>query len=917
MALTAARRDADPAGLLEFATLFEAAADSAALMPLLLQSATSTIIDNSDALFSGPAPLLWGAVIVGLVVFVAVFRWLIQAMVATPMAEQAQQQDGGAVSAPLFQPAGKDAKIQFEDDAPRANESKRARKRREREEKRLRKQREKIAAKEKKKKLFESAMADQGMLEDEEKPAQKLSDASSVERAMFGDTSENTKRENSDSDLDAAPTATAQKPAKKAGLFAKRADKETKDEASPEALDEPANPLTNTSKKTRAEKNLSSGGPFSRLFSKKETQHLERAAFSAATPRTDDAPGHADPDDEPRAEPQDEATVEILYDRETDQSPTPLTPEAAPPSDVTEPEAQVTIESAAALTPPTERDEPTPAQTPSPEPIDEPTPEPVSAPTRLESENAEARAQRILKQESGSRLRAHPLANVERPQVSTPPSESTPASDDLPPPLAPPPETELDRVKAKQTEPPHGFFPSTPPANDQYFEQHLKAMAESQQALLAQANTMKAEAETLRHQLNTDVEHRLQAFTKEVYAHLERERHELLTSEIAPQLSEDQIQALAQVLSDEVGEMRAVFDGAVNRIEERVVTMSDNPARMAGLSAQIAALSRLLGDRGARAPHAEVSAAQLLEKSLAEHQYRTPAALDNGQEVDCLVSLSDGTGGAGHLDIVVDFSFPLDSYSEYLRESTTPEAHDAALARFVEYAQGYIAQLTQTCILDGQTTPSVVMYIPSEDLYAALHSTFPQITEFALQSNVWIASPTTLAALLHTLRAGVAALPVRTSHSTGADRAMGAQITSMNNRIENLENMLQKLVSAPPTPPSPQQATPSQPMTAPQPQLHAPSLPQTRRSYQAAPHRPAATPRAPVPTPQDERSSTQTSSDEDFKKLEQEALRLAGQKRKIEQPSSAEPISPTSGTDNEEKDEDGNPLFKRPPFPLS
>ena len=45
------------------------------------------------------------------------------------------------------------------------------------------------------------------------------------------------------------------------------------------------------------------------------------------------------------------------------------------------------------------------------------------------------------------------------------------------------------------------------------------------------------------------------------------------------------------------------------------------------------------------------------------------------------------------------------------------------------------------------------MFLPSEAVYAELHTNFPNVVEESYRRRVWIVSPTTLMALLNTVRA--------------------------------------------------------------------------------------------------------------------------------------------------------------------
>ncbi|MFT7595074.1 MAG: DNA recombination protein RmuC [Paracoccaceae bacterium] len=56
-------------------------------------------------------------------------------------------------------------------------------------------------------------------------------------------------------------------------------------------------------------------------------------------------------------------------------------------------------------------------------------------------------------------------------------------------------------------------------------------------------------------------------------------------------------------------------------------------------------------------------------------------------------------------------------------------------------------------ILDGETADGALMFLPSEAVYAELHSNFPELVREGFAARVWIVSPTTCMATLNTMRA--------------------------------------------------------------------------------------------------------------------------------------------------------------------
>jgi DNA recombination protein RmuC len=64
-----------------------------------------------------------------------------------------------------------------------------------------------------------------------------------------------------------------------------------------------------------------------------------------------------------------------------------------------------------------------------------------------------------------------------------------------------------------------------------------------------------------------------------------------------------------------------------------------------------------------------------------------------------------------------------------------------------------VKDISEKYIINGVTAESALMFLPSEAVYAELHSNFSDVVAKSYRAKVWIVSPTTLMATLNTIRA--------------------------------------------------------------------------------------------------------------------------------------------------------------------
>ena len=102
--------------------------------------------------------------------------------------------------------------------------------------------------------------------------------------------------------------------------------------------------------------------------------------------------------------------------------------------------------------------------------------------------------------------------------------------------------------------------------------------------------------------------------------------------------------------------------------------------------------------------------------------------------------------------IGIDSKFPLESY-QALRNAQTDREKVEAERFFRASVLKHIKDISEKYIIPGETAESALMFLPSESIYAELHSNFTDVVEVSYRSKVWIVSPTTLMATLNTVRA--------------------------------------------------------------------------------------------------------------------------------------------------------------------
>jgi DNA recombination protein RmuC len=186
---------------------------------------------------------------------------------------------------------------------------------------------------------------------------------------------------------------------------------------------------------------------------------------------------------------------------------------------------------------------------------------------------------------------------------------------------------------------------------------------------------------------------------------------------------------------------------SVSELKERLVAIDAAQKNITELSAQVVGLQDILANKQARGGFGEAQLQTLVADVLPPTVYALQATLSNGTRADCVIRLPKPPG-----DIVVDSKFPLESYRA-MGEAKDDLARKEAARRFGADIMAHVRAISEKYILPGETADCALMFLPSEAVYAELHAHFPDIVEKAHRARVYTVSPTTLWAMLHTIRA--------------------------------------------------------------------------------------------------------------------------------------------------------------------
>lgn len=210
---------------------------------------------------------------------------------------------------------------------------------------------------------------------------------------------------------------------------------------------------------------------------------------------------------------------------------------------------------------------------------------------------------------------------------------------------------------------------------------------------------------------------------------------------------EERLEMSSKRLGDGLNQHTEKTGEAMKQVHERLAVIDNAQAKLTDLSNQVVGLQDILSNKQARGAFGEVQLNNLVTDALPKDAYDFQETLSNGKRPDCILKLPNPPGS-----IVIDSKFPLESYRQ-LQAAGDEAAIKNARAKFSADVKKHIVAISEKYIIPGETAESALMFLPSEAVYAELHANFSNVVEESQRRRVYIVSPSTMMAMLNTVRA--------------------------------------------------------------------------------------------------------------------------------------------------------------------
>lgn len=196
-------------------------------------------------------------------------------------------------------------------------------------------------------------------------------------------------------------------------------------------------------------------------------------------------------------------------------------------------------------------------------------------------------------------------------------------------------------------------------------------------------------------------------------------------------------------LNDGFAKTNTIFTDVIKRL----ALIDKAQQEINDLSSNVVSLQDILKNKQARGHFGEVQLNQLVKNCLPERHFSFQHTFKNGKRADCVLFLPEPTG-----TIAIDAKFPLDNYRRSCLDAD-PNLRNKAKSQFKQDIKTHIKHVAEKYIVPEETCQACVLFIPAESIFSEIHAHHSDLIDFAYQRKVWLVSPTTMMAILHTTQA--------------------------------------------------------------------------------------------------------------------------------------------------------------------
>lgn len=234
------------------------------------------------------------------------------------------------------------------------------------------------------------------------------------------------------------------------------------------------------------------------------------------------------------------------------------------------------------------------------------------------------------------------------------------------------------------------------------------------------------------------------------------------------------------------------LDESFSTVRDHLESVQNGLVEMRVLAGDVGDLKQILANVKRRGIFGEVQCGAILDDILTTDQYSKDVHPKPGSEVQVEFAVRlPGNNNDRHSQVwlPIDAKFPLEDYQNLVNASNNADkaAEQASTKAFIRTVRTQAKNISEKYIAPPHTTDFAIMFLATEGLYAEVLRQPGEVEKLQQDHRIVVAGPTTLAAILLSLRLGFQTLAIQ-AHSSKVRDTLSAVKTEFReyNRVLEL-----------------------------------------------------------------------------------------------------------------------------------
>lgn len=269
--------------------------------------------------------------------------------------------------------------------------------------------------------------------------------------------------------------------------------------------------------------------------------------------------------------------------------------------------------------------------------------------------------------------------------------------------------------------------------------------------------------------------------------------------EIIRETNEAKLTELQRSVSEKLDKsLNERLDSSFAKVTEQLSELYKSLGELSEMSSNISSLNRSLSNVKVRGTWGEAQLRDIIQETMVPSQYEENVVTKPGSNdpVEFAIKIPSKENNSEYILLPIDSKFPMDRYNEVVdaAEEADKAKLNTAIKQLEMRVKSEAMKIRDKYISVPKTTNFAVMYLPTESLYAEVLRINGLAEQCQNQYGIIIAGPTTITALLNSLRVGFQNLTL--SKKTNEIRKLLVAVKLQFDKMDELIAQTQKKLDA-------------------------------------------------------------------------------------------------------------------------